>query len=242
MEPVIKQSLTAPDASVYPPPPWKLSGECGLVFYLVDIETVRPHVPFPLEIVTPIKGRTLGGYYCGWYDRGLYGEPRPWGEFGLVAALARYGRKKAFFISEMLTDNPAAWRGGMDEWGLDKTLAAFKHEKHGGSTIMQVDALARFKAEARLSRVTPGFPIARDFGFFSIRKGRLQHFTVRYEGRASLGVSRMRVPVNEIGFPKPTVKMGTTIIQCSSIVISGPEDIDLRGFRPRPDKDVRVPG
>ncbi len=238
----LQQSIVkVSETCAYPAPPWRTSGDCCLVFYLADAEAMRPFIPFPLELVTPLVGRTLAGYYCGCYNLDLNGQPNPWHEFGLVAGWVRYGRRKGFYISQMLTDSPAAWRGGIDLWGLDKTLAGFKQEQRGGSTVLEVNALARMKAVLRWRPIMPGLPMARDFSFFTFVKGRLHHFTVRYEGRASFGLSRLKMPVNEISFPKPVAKIGTTLLKCSSITINGPEDIDLRGYHPKPDKDVRVP-
>lgn len=225
-------AVAASERTVYPGPPWKTAGDCALVFYLVDAEHVKPFIPFPLELVTPLTGRTVGGYYCGLYNKGLDGEPQQWGEFGLVAGLVRYGKKKGFYISQMLTDNPAAWKGGIEEWGLDKTLAHFQREERGGRREMHVWAGERFQTRVRWNSRTPGVRIARDFGFLTMVNGRVHEFSVRYEGVTGLGTSRVKVDKNSITFPKPAVKIGTSFLRCKSIVINGPVDIDLRGYRP----------
>ncbi|MEW6238456.1 MAG: hypothetical protein AB1656_23980 [Candidatus Omnitrophota bacterium] len=109
------------DNVLYPPPPWRCSGSGLIVFRAIPAAQTQAPPHCAIQCILP--GRTLGGYYIAQYYSPLApGEPEVWHEWGNVACYARYAKIRGLHIDAMAVDSPAAYKGGREIWGLNKTM------------------------------------------------------------------------------------------------------------------------
>jgi hypothetical protein len=106
----------------YPQTPWTLKGHALLTLHLIDIDKVRHLVPYELNIISVLPGKTVGGVYLSNYGSGSVLE---YNELIVVPAVVSYQGKFGAWVSHIYVDNPDSMVGGREIWGLPKELAEF---------------------------------------------------------------------------------------------------------------------
>jgi len=105
----------------YPPPPWRCAGRGLIVFRAIPVAQMQAPPHCVMQKILP--GRTLGGYYIAQYQSPLApGEPEVWHEWGCIDCCARYSNVRGLHINAMAVDSPAAYKGGREIWGLNKSM------------------------------------------------------------------------------------------------------------------------
>lgn len=110
---------------IYPQAPWNLQGYGFQTLQLLDVERVRPLVPFSLDIVSVLPGKTLGGVYVAHYGTG---STLIYNELIVVNAIVHHAGRVGSWISHIYVDQPDSVAGGREIWGLPKELAQFTWE------------------------------------------------------------------------------------------------------------------
>jgi acetoacetate decarboxylase len=156
----------------YPLAPWRLKGYGFLALYWIDVARVRSAIPDPLQICTPLPGKTIGCVYVGMYEAG---STLQYGELIVASALVVNSGKIGTWISQICVDNSDSQAGGREIWGLPKEMAQFELPAPGGDLI-QVKQDDRLLCQVQSHWHLPGIAMPLQVPAFSVLNSQLVDF------------------------------------------------------------------
>ncbi len=202
-------------------PPWKLSGFCMIIGYLVSSKRVAEFVPAPLTVADVMPGVSLGGFYAASYQQGEFGAVS---EFSVFPALVRYKNKKGFFVPCSLMDSSDGLHGSKGAWGLRKEGAAFRWRHRENRHVLEIHCNGEKVIEVAFNVSRVALPIRTSFPFFHVRAGGVISYHADYAARLHFCSSRVVIPekspVAIYGFSR---KLVTTFWESTKIVLHPPE-------------------
>lgn len=202
-------------------PPWKLSGFCMMIFYLVSSKKMSHFVPSPLEVAEILPGVTLAGFYAASYQSGASGALS---EFCVFPALARYKKKKGFYVPCSLVESQEGVLECKGAWGLKKEHAVFEWTEKGSQYILKVHSGGEKVLEIHLSARKISLPIRVTFPFYHLRGNGVVSHHADYAAKVHLSSSTVEIPENSpltvYNFKR---KLVTTFWESTKIVLHPPE-------------------
>lgn len=202
-------------------PPWEMDGFCVMIFYLASARRMSSFVPSPLEVSHILPGTTLGGLYAASYQSGAFGALN---ELSVFPALARYKRKKGFFVPCSMVESREGFYGHRGAWGLKNERASFQWSDEKSRYVLKVQAGGEKILEVHLSTRKISLPLRLSIPFFYVRGNGVVSYHADYAARVYLSSSAVEIPENSpltaYGFKR---KLITTIWKSTKIVVHPPE-------------------
>ena len=188
----------------YPQAPWTLQGYAFQTLQLLDVDRVRLLIPFELNIISVLPGKTLGGVYLSYYGTG---SVLKYSELIAIAGFVSYAGKFGGWVSHIYVDNSDSVAGGREIWGLPKELAEFNWQDNR-VTVRQGN---RILCHFNYNQQSFGWKQQLGASSFSTLGSNLLIFPAELEARLGLVSSKLEIPVESpfaklnIGQPLLTV-------------------------------------
>ncbi|MCS7055796.1 MAG: acetoacetate decarboxylase family protein [Thermoflexales bacterium] len=211
------------------PPPWQLTGD-GFIWLFRFSRAFVARCGFMADWQRARLTNTLGAMMLVDYRQTDVG---PYRELLFIPGQFALSRRRVFSISKIYVSTAASVRGGVENWGIPKELAAFTRERRSdGSEAFGVACDGQLFFSATLAPFGPRFPISTSWMPLTVAQATRDDLLItRPTARGSARLCRVRsLRVDGARFPDVSRVRPLAVIAVSDFQMTFPEPEVVAGY------------
>lgn len=218
--------------SAHPAPPWKLFGAAGIALGLQPVERARRMLPALLEPIRVWPGFTLAATLWGQFR---FDTPESLGRppFTLaltLAAMARLGSRKGWFVSASAANDPGVYGGLQRIFGARSCLTMARFQGSPRIIRFELNKGPRLSTRVTFRPLGARFLEDAEQTLFILKNRRIHQCRIDTHGVFYCSLVGSHISASCLLPGSPRRALFAAFAPQIALNMENPEDVDLRGY------------